>query len=100
MVAFSPGSKLVASDSSYGTVKLWDAAKGAPQQTLEGHSSDVKTVVFSPDGKLVASGIFALHTNDWDRLFHACLSKSSQKMATITSVIVYEIDAKHCNKPA
>jgi WD40 repeat protein len=55
-VAFSSDSKLVASGSGDGTVKLWDTATGALQQTLKGHSGLVYAVAFSSDDKLVASG--------------------------------------------
>ncbi|KAG9227988.1 hypothetical protein BJ875DRAFT_287862, partial [Amylocarpus encephaloides] len=35
--------------------RLWDAATGVALQTLEGHSSSVYSVAFSPDGKLLLS---------------------------------------------
>ena len=54
-VAFSPDGKLVASASSDGTVRVWDAATGTTTQTLKGHTDWVNAVAFSPDGKLVAS---------------------------------------------
>jgi WD40 repeat protein len=53
-VAFSPDAKLVASGSDDETVRLWEAATGAPYgEPLKGHSGWVRSVAFSPDGKLV-----------------------------------------------
>ena len=37
------------------TVRVWNAATRMLQQTLEGHSEDVSSVAFSPDGQLLAS---------------------------------------------
>ena len=45
-----PEPKQVVSGSDDQTVRLWDAATGAPLQTLEGHISLVSSVAFSPDG--------------------------------------------------
>ncbi|MDF5740080.1 tetratricopeptide repeat protein, partial [Nostoc sp. S13] len=38
------------------TIKLWDVSTGKAIKTLTGHSSTVYSVVFSPDGKTLASG--------------------------------------------
>jgi WD40 repeat protein len=66
-VAFSPDGRLLASGScgqpltqspwcAQGEIKLWDVASGREVRTLTGHTSDVRSVAFSPDGRLLASG--------------------------------------------
>jgi WD40 repeat protein/serine/threonine protein kinase len=37
-------------------VLLWDAASGRLLRTLEGHTGDVTSIIFSPDGKTLVSG--------------------------------------------
>lgn len=59
-IALSSDGKIVASSSRYLTVNLWDAVTGDLKQTLgsstgPGQSQDGLSVVFSPDGKLVAA---------------------------------------------
>ena len=45
---------MVASASTDGTVRLWDAASGT-SRVLTGHTSDVLAVAFAPSGQLLAS---------------------------------------------
>jgi WD40 repeat protein len=56
-IAISPDGKTIASSS--GTVepiKLWDAGTGQELRTLAGHPGGILSIVFSPDGKTLASG--------------------------------------------
>jgi len=60
-IAISPDGKTLAAGSRDGTVRLWDAATGAPKQTLEKREGHVEgyelyAVGFSADGKQVAVG--------------------------------------------
>jgi WD40 repeat protein len=50
-----------------GTVKLW-SIEGQKLQTLSGHDGGVKSVVFSPDGKILASAS-NISINLWKRNF-------------------------------
>ncbi|MBN9693960.1 MAG: protein kinase [Verrucomicrobia bacterium] len=56
-LAFSPDGKQVLSGAGYTdpTIHVWDAEKGTPEGTLEGHRSWVSDLVFSSDGTRLAS---------------------------------------------
>jgi small GTP-binding protein len=54
-VAFHPLGSTVAAGWSDTTVTLLDARNGKLLRVLEGHTDDVEIVVFSPDGRLLAS---------------------------------------------
>jgi dipeptidyl aminopeptidase/acylaminoacyl peptidase len=47
---------LLASGSLDNTIKLWRVADGSLVRTLKGHTDEVLSVSFSPDGRLLASG--------------------------------------------
>jgi len=72
-VAFSPDSKLLASASTDGSVKLWDvnpppnAKEGLPMRlTFDAHTSAVLSAAFAPDGKTLYTGCLDQKVFVWD----------------------------------
>jgi WD40 repeat protein len=53
---FSPDGKRIVSASSDHALKVWDAGTGQETMTLEGHTTSVYGVGFSPDGERIVSG--------------------------------------------
>jgi WD40 repeat protein len=51
-----PKWKTIASGSDDDIMRLWQTSDGPLLRTLEGHTSRVNTIAFSPDGQTFASG--------------------------------------------
>ncbi|CAG8382220.1 unnamed protein product [Penicillium salamii] len=59
-VAFSSDGHLFASGSEDSNVRIWDSATGVLRQTLKAHDTvGVKSLAFSPNGRLLASSSFS-----------------------------------------
>jgi RNA polymerase sigma factor (sigma-70 family) len=54
-VAFSPDGKVLATGQGDGRVVLWDVASGNELRALKDAPTSAQTVVFSPDGRLLAA---------------------------------------------
>ncbi len=55
-VAFGRDGTLIVSAHEDGTIKFWDAGKGELMRTIKGRFPDLRSVVFSPDGRFIATG--------------------------------------------
>src|SRR5262249_17373874 len=66
-LAYSADGKFLASGSSDGTVRLWDAAKRGETSAFDvAKLGEVRSVAVSPDGKTVAAGVRYGTVKVWD----------------------------------
>merc|ERR1712166_1372254 len=61
-----------------GTVRLWSAESGELLHTMEGHTSAVRSVAFSPDGQSALSKDWDTKERVWDVTTGECLHASTE----------------------
>ena len=101
-LAFSPDGRLLVSRSEDNSIVLWDvstvldtsmASGQSIGQPLQGHSSGVLSIAFSPNGKILASG-----GNDgillWDMTNHHRLGQPLQGHSNAVSSVAFSPDGK------
>jgi WD40 repeat protein/serine/threonine protein kinase len=93
-LAWSTDGKMLALAKADGLVHLYDAATGKPIRTLEGHTTDVRTVAFSPDGKLLASAGDDRTVRLW-RLDDLPKSTALYKHDDVVTVLAWAPDSKY-----
>ena len=73
MLTFSADGKIILDTQSIGRqplIQLWDVNTGKDLGTLSGHTEGIETLVFSHDGKMLASGSWdgTVLLWDWDKI--------------------------------
>ena len=79
-VAYSSDGKLIASDitnlaTGANDIKIWEVGTGREVHTLTGHTDSIRTIAFSPNGKILVSG-------SWDKTLRFWNTAKGQLVAT------------------
>lgn len=86
-MAFSIDGRRLVSSADDETIRLWDTATGALQETLETYLDWIDSVTFSPDGRYIASGSDDSTVRLWDAATGALQRTFEGHSKSVQSVI-------------
>jgi WD40 repeat protein len=96
-VQFSPEGQKIVSASADNTVRVWSAATGECEQTIEGHTGTVTSAAFSPEGQQIVSGSYDKTVRVWDAATGDCMQtmpghtdcmRTEPRKTTMTGIVV------------
>jgi WD40 repeat protein len=90
-LAFNPDGTSLATTAG-GDLHLWDAGNGELRETLTGHTGVINSVVFSPEGDMLASGSADGTVRLWEVSTGQTLHVLAGHTATVNSVAFNPVD--------
>ncbi|KIM20013.1 hypothetical protein M408DRAFT_334177 [Serendipita vermifera MAFF 305830] len=95
-VAYSPDGINIVSCSWDETIRIWDAATGAPVgDPLKGHTACITSVLYSPDGRSIASGSWDHTIRIWNAATGALVGDPLKGHTDYIVSIAYSPDGRN-----
>jgi len=86
-VAWSPDGTKIASGSMDGIVRVWNSKTAVQLLEIEGHTDQVRNVVWSPDDKFIFSSGWDFSTSKWDATTGELVATTEESEAVRTMSI-------------